>query len=194
MNLEIGSYSRPFFGEQKNGDSIVTCADENFTYLAVIDGIGHGPKAAVISSSIKEFIERNWNQNPSKIIEKVHHHMIGSEGAVIGVSVIDHSESTLVYAGLGNIACRVIGSMDKAMVSADGLLGVRLRTVENSKIDLHDKDLIVMHSDGVSSLSSLKDFPRINITSSRLLAKKIVQKYGSEYDDATCITVKCKTE
>jgi serine/threonine protein phosphatase PrpC len=195
MHLEIGTYLRPFFGERMIGDAIVTSVNNNFTYLVVIDGIGHGPKAAIISSAIKSFIEKNWIPNPSELIEKVHYHMKGSEGAVIGISVINHKESTLLYAGLGNITCRIIGSTNKSMVSADGLLGVRLRSVQNSRIVLNDKDLIIMHSDGVSSSSSsLIDFPKLQVTSSRLLAKKIVQVFGSEYDDVSCIIVKCKIE
>jgi serine/threonine protein phosphatase PrpC len=80
------------------------------------------------------------------------------------------------------------------MVSADGLLGVRLRSVQNSNTVIHDKDIIVMHSDGVSSSSALVDFPKLKATSPRLLAKKIVQTFGSEYDDASCVIVKCKIE
>ena len=194
MYLEIGTYSRPFFGERMIGDAIITSVNDKFTYLVIIDGIGHGPKAAAISSAVKIFIEKNWIPDPSELIEKVHYHIKGSEGAVIGIAVINHDESTLIYSGLGNITCRIIGAVNKSMVSADGLLGVRLRSVQNSKTVIHDKDLIIMHSDGISSSSSLIDFPKLNVTSPRLLAKKIVQTFGSEYDDASCIIVKCKIE
>ena len=194
MHLEIGTYSRPFFGERIIGDAIVTSVNDKFTYLVIIDGIGHGPKAAEISSAIKKFIEKNWIPDPSQLIEKVHYHIKGSKGAVIGISVINHDESTLIYSGLGNITCRIIGAVNKSMVSADGLLGVRLRSVQNSNTVIHDKDIIVMHSDGVSSSSSLVDFPKLKATSPRLLAKKIVQTFGSEYDDASCVIVKCKIE
>jgi len=194
MQLEIGTYLRPFFGERVVGDAVLTSNNIDFSYLVVIDGIGHGSKAQEISIKIKDYLTENLCPNPSQLIENVHNYMMGSEGAVIGVSVINHKESSLTFAGLGNISCKVIGSTNNAMVSADGLLGVRFRSVKNSRVILKNKDMILMHSDGVSSTSEMTDLLKKNNYSSRLLAKKIVITFGSDFDDASCIIAKCKTE
>jgi len=191
MNLEIGTYSRAFFGERINGDAIVISENPDYTYLVVIDGIGHGPKAGEISSKIKLFIETNWVPSHTELIEKAHQYIKGCIGAVIGISVISHTNATLSYAGLGNITCRIFGSTNKSMVSADGLLGVRYRSLASLNISISEKDIIIMHSDGVSSSASLTEIPKLHVMSSRLLAKNIVQMYGSNYDDASCIAAKC---
>ena len=85
-------------------------------------------------------------------------------------------------------------TMLSRVVSVDGLLGVRLRAIKNSMVKLKHKDLIVMHSDGVSSTSEMSDFLTVNSFSSRLLAKKTVLKFGSDFDDASCIISKCISE
>lgn len=192
MNIDVGTYLRPCFGERAIGDAVVTSVNDDYSYLIVIDGIGHGVPAEIISQKIKRYVGTIFLPDPAKMIEKIHAYMAGSEGAVIGVSVIDHLKSTLTYAALGNISCRIIGEKNKMMVPADGLVGVRFRSVVNEKALLHHRDLIVMHSDGVSSTSEILDFPKLYAYSPALLAKKLVQTFGNEYDDSSCITARCK--
>lgn len=194
MQLDIGTYMRPFLGERVIGDAVLTISHDHFSYLIVIDGIGHGQKAHAISTAIKSYIKKNLIPNPSELIKNTHNYMKGSEGAVIGISLINHKASTLSFGGLGNISCKVISIKNSVMVSADGLLGVRLRSIKNSKVTLKNKDLIVMHSDGVSSTSEMSDFLKMNSFSSRLLAKKMILTFGSDFDDASCIIAKCITE
>ena len=193
MKLDIGSYLRPCFGERVIGDAIVSHNENGHTFLIVIDGIGHGPEAGSISKKIKEFVQRNWIQSPAKLIEKIHDHMKGSDGAVIGVSIINHEKEELVFAGLGNISCRIKGEESKLMISADGLIGVRFRSVENAKVQLKNKDMVIMHSDGVSSTHEMTELLNRGF-SSRILAKKIVQEFGSDYDDSSCLIAKCKLD
>ena len=191
MNLEIGTYLRPFFGERVIGDAIVTSSNADISYLVVIDGIGHGVRAGHISSPIERFIKNNWIPNPSELISKTHHFMKGTDGAVIGVAVVNHKERTLTYSGLGNITCRIFGDKNKLMVSADGLLGVRKRTVNNDVVNLKNNDIIVIHSDGVSSTTEFNKFLNKGLPP-RVLAKKIVTEFGSEFDDSSCLVAKCK--
>ena len=194
MKLEVGKYLRPFYGERVIGDAVFTSINEDYSYLVVIDGLGHGITAHNISTKIITYIEKSLFPNPSKIIEKIHKNIDRKNGAAIGISVVNHKDSTLTFGGLGNINCKVIGSLDTTFVSSDGVLGMRYHSVQNFKVALFDKDIIVMHSDGVSSTSEMGEFLKSNGYSSRLIAKKIVHTFGSEFDDASCLVVKCKVE
>ena len=189
--LNIGSYLRSCFGERLIGDAIITHEVDEFSYFVVIDGIGHGPTAESISSEIVTYLQSNWIPNPSQLIENVHSHMLGSAGAVIGISLVNLKKSTLTFAGLGNISCKILSDKNTQMVSADGLLGSRYRSVSNSEIKIKRDDLIVMHSDGVSSTAQISEMPKLRALSPKVLAKLIVQDYGSEFDDASCLVVKC---
>ena len=71
---------------------------------------------------------------------------------------------------------------------------VGLQEASKNTIERKHKDLIVMHSDGISSTSEMSDFLTVNSFSSRLLAKKTVLKFGSDFDDASCIISKCISE
>jgi serine phosphatase RsbU (regulator of sigma subunit) len=195
MKVEVGSYSRPFFGEKSIGDSILIVKNNENTLLTLIDGLGHGAKAEKVSQAMKDYLENNWNSDPSDMIRKTHEFMKGSMGAVIGIAIIDHSSRRIKYAGVGNISCKIVGKSNTTLISSDGLVGVRMRSVKNTEITLYDKDLVLMHSDGVSSNVRFEEIPKLKRAfSASLLAKLIVKEVGNEFDDASCIIAKITEE
>ncbi|MBD0400686.1 SpoIIE family protein phosphatase [Flammeovirga sp. EKP202] len=190
INIDIGGYTRPFVGEHKNGDAIFIHQKEDFCFFAIVDGIGHGQPAFEISSKIKEFLSRNISINISKVIQDTHQYMLGCEGAALGIGVIDHNN--FYFGSLGNISCKVINKENIDLLSTDGLLGVRGRTVKVSHKPLEDNDLILIHSDGLDSSFTNSKFKNYHLFSSEILAKKIIKQWGSMFDDASLIAVKIK--
>lgn len=188
IKIDIGGYTRPIAGEKKNGDAIFIYQKDDVCFFAVIDGIGHGAPAFEISSKIKSFLSQNVSTNIAKVIHDTHQHMLGSEGAALGIGAIDHN--TLYFGSLGNITCRVINDENISLLSTDGLLGVRGRTPKVSSKALSNKDVILMYSDGVDSSFSNGGFNNYHLFSCEIIAKKIIQKWGSIFDDASLIAVK----
>ena len=170
IKLEVGKYLRPFFGERVIGDGVFTSLNEDYSYLIVIDGLGHGMLAHKITTNIITYIKEHLTPNPSKFIENIHKNIDSSNGAAIGICVINHTESTLTFGGLGNISCKLIASSDKSFISSDGVLGMRYHSVQNMRVALFNKDVIIMHSDGVSSTSEMSEFIESKRYSSRLIA------------------------
>ncbi|KXX70662.1 SpoIIE family protein phosphatase [Flammeovirga sp. SJP92] len=190
IKIDIGGYTRPIAGEKKNGDAIFIHQQEDICFFAVIDGIGHGAPAFEISQKIKAFISQNFHTDISRLIQETHQHMLGSEGAALGIGTILHN--TLYFGSLGNITCRVINDGNVTLLSTDGLLGVRGRTAKVSSRNLHDEDVILMYSDGVDSSFANEKFKNYHLFSSEILAKKIIKQWGSIFDDASLIAVKIR--
>ncbi|NME69645.1 SpoIIE family protein phosphatase [Flammeovirga aprica] len=190
INIDIGGFTRPIAGEKKNGDAIFIYQKEDFYFFAIIDGIGHGEPAFKISSKIKDYLSHNISINVAKVIQDTHQYMLGCEGAALGIGVIDHHH--FYFGSLGNITCKVMNTENTELLSTDGLLGVRGRSVKVSTKILQDNDLILMYSDGVDSSFSNGKFKNYHLFSSEILAKKIINQWGSIFDDASMIAVKIR--
>lgn len=190
ISVDIGGFSRPIAGEKKNGDALFITEENGFHFFAIIDGIGHGDIAYEISHKIKGFLQENVSSNISYLIEKTHKYMTGSEGAALGIGVI--MDKILYFGSLGNISCKIVNAENINLVSTDGLLGVRGRSVKVTSKILENNDAIMIYSDGIDSSFSNSEFKNYHLFSSEILAKKIVQQWGSMFDDASIITVKIK--
>ena len=57
---------------------------------------------------------------------------------------------------------------------------------------LEPGDLIILHTDGVSSRFSAADYPSASHHSPEEVARNIIQRYGKNHDDAACIAVRYK--
>ncbi|WP_281613220.1 SpoIIE family protein phosphatase [Flammeovirga sp. SubArs3] len=191
ITIEVGAYSLPIVGEKANGDCVFHHTTPDFTFLCVIDGIGHGYRASVISKKLCEYIKTHIQRDIQSLIANAHEYMLGEEGAVIGIGIIENQE--LTYGSLGNISCRVINEEGNAtLLTTDGLLGVRKRTIKIDKKTLSKGDLILIHSDGVNGSLSYQENINYHLFSSEILSKKIIKQWGSLYDDASVICVKVK--
>lgn len=188
IKVDIGGYTRPIAGESKNGDAILIHSDDDLILFAIIDGIGHGEIAHNISQKIKHFLLENLHADISKLIQDTHKYMVGSEGAALGIGVIYNRN--FYFGSLGNISCKIINDTSLVMVSTDGLLGVRGRTTKVTDKRLENGDVIMMYSDGVDSTFSNGEFKNYHLFSSDILAKKIIQQWGSMFDDASMIAAK----
>jgi serine/threonine protein phosphatase PrpC len=194
MKLETGKYQRPCFGEIVNGDSIIIKELEQYLLLSVIDGLGHGKVAADISDQVAQYLFDHWQPDTKNILESVHKYMQGSKGAVIGIGIIEKSKMELQYSGLGNIVCKVYGDENISLLSANGLLGIRSRSLSNKVLELKKTNMIMMCSDGISENIKLDLLPHYSTVPASLYAKMIVQKFGNPYDDASCLIVKIKDD
>ena len=192
MIMEFSGYSRAMLGERHNGDRIFLHQEGGRIVLSVIDGIGHGGRASEISDRIKGFLDSVLDMNPSEMIARTHEYMVGSEGAALGIAVIEKDK--LIFASLGNVSCFVRGRASRTLVSTDGLLGVRGRTAKKDTVRLEVGDLVVMHSDGISGPGIVKKETNPHLYSAKALARKIVKDHGSPFDDASVILVKVKDE
>ncbi|MBB6461836.1 PP2C family serine/threonine-protein phosphatase [Flammeovirga kamogawensis] len=188
VNIDIGGYTRPITGEKRNGDVIYILKNPRYIFFAIIDGIGHGDVANAIAEETKSFLIDNHNSDIQYVIQKAHEHMLGTEGAVIGIGcIIDDNFS---FGSLGNINCKIVNAENFDMLSTDGLLGVRGRTPKITSKKLNNNDVIFMFSDGINGNFNSSEFNNYHLFSSEILAKKIVKNSGSPFDDASMITVK----
>ncbi len=56
--LDYGSFGRPCFGERVSGDNAIIEERNGFVLLGIIDVLGHGQDANVISVEIEKFLRK----------------------------------------------------------------------------------------------------------------------------------------
>lgn len=186
----------PMPGHAVSGDIGMIDVIDNRIYAVLIDGAGHGERAHKVACLCKTFIQDIYDTlSTEEILRQLHAHIKHTKGAVAGVCIIDRDNNKLEYAGIGNICTRVYSaSSSQELISRTGLLGSRMPAMpKHNTLTLDDGDLIVMHSDGITSRFRLTKYPKILDSDAQTIAKYVVNEFGKNDDDASCLTLRYRT-
>ena len=184
----LGVWSRPRPGEESNGDAYFVGHHDGETLLAVVDGLGHGSGARVAADAAVEVLEQ-WRGEPlDELTLAVHDALRPTRGAVMGAVVLDPARGTFVYAGVGNVEVRVLGSSEPARpIPTNGTLGARLPGVRVWPHRWTEGATLVIASDGISASWDANAYPGLVSRSPQLLAGVLLRDYGRSSDDATVL-------
>lgn len=190
--LDYAYFGHSCFGERISGDNAIIEERNGLVLLAIIDGLGHGKDANIMSKEIEKFLRENWTNNVKETLLKLHQHCQGTLGAAVGLAVLKVSTGELSYCGVGNTVIRILGNRSKRLPSMDGVLGTRMRTPVIHSLDLTPSDILLLYTDGIKDRFDLDDYRSILYESPQSIVKNIVRRFGKKYDDATCIVLKYK--
>lgn len=185
--MKIAAQSRPKPGESECGDGHLILEFEAETLVAVADGLGHGSKAAEASGATCAFIKENAALKLTNLIERCSKAISHTRGVALTVLRINHDKREIEYAAVGNVEARAISKSPFHPVNAPGIVGSRVRTVQEMKFPVFTGDLIVVFTDGISSRFHIEDY---RDKDEDYIARYLIQNYGKDHDDATCIVIK----
>ncbi|MGK7929737.1 MAG: SpoIIE family protein phosphatase [Spirulina sp.] len=190
--LDYASFGRPCFGERVSGDNALIEEHNGFVFLGIVDVLGHGADANALSVQIEKFLQENWTKDVSETLLKLHDRCQGTLGAAVGLGVLEVKTKELLYCGVGNTVIRVLGKRSRRLYSTDGIVGSRMRTPVEQKINLTSSDTLLLYTDGIKDRFELEDYPQILYESPQLIVRNIVRRFEKVYDDATCIVLRYK--
>lgn len=188
--LEYSSTNRPCQGEYLSGDAVVIHSLEQGLFVAIVDVLGHGAEANELTHVIEAYLNRYCASDVSAVIQRLHQHLKGTRGAAVGLCAIDKLTGRIDYVGIGNTAMRLFGKTETRFVSRDGVVGQNMRTPRPQAARMEPGDLIVLYTDGVSDRFTSQDYPGVSHHAAEAVARNIVQRFGKDHDDATCIAVR----
>ena len=188
--LEHSSRIRPCPGHHVSGDAVVIRELEDGLFVAIVDVLGHGPEAHELTHVIDAYLTRYGSTDVAGLMRRLHDYLKGTRGAAVGFCAIDAGTGRLQYVGVGNTAIRRFGKSETRLISQDGVLGHRLRSLMPQVLQLEPGDLVVLYTDGVSDRFSADDYPSVLHHSPEEVASNIVQRFGKDHDDAACIAVR----
>jgi len=191
--VDVYVRSRAKKPSQPCGDSFWYAEEGERLWLTVVDGLGSGLEAAAAAVTAIDEIrlqvatahEREGLDMESfleRLLRKCDQDLHGMRGAALGLASVHARGGRGWYTGVGNVEFRVIGARAVHFPSVPGIVGAGLRRVRVEAFDYAPGDLLVMHSDGISSRFSLP--PRgLDAFHLEAIGEGIVAEHGKSHDD-----------
>ena len=180
--LSVEFRSRPCAGEELSGDEAIVRVDKERSLVAVVDALGHGPRAHEVASVAARFLHScAIAVDPVDVLHGLDRALAGTRGAAATICV--HDGETVRCAGVGNVELRSIGTR-VGLIPSPGVLGRRPRRVRSTNYRVSSGDRIALFSDGVSGRIHL---PEVQGRSLPSACSELFDRYAQEGDDATLV-------
>ena len=187
--------SVPAPGETECGDSWRIMRSETHMSAVVVDGLGHGPLAAQAANEAIRVFEQAPFSAPEIYLDHTHKALHATRGAALACARIDLQSRTLLYAGVGNICASLVGrdaQSTRSLTSHNGTAGLQVAKLQQFQYQTLEGDLLLMHSDGLTSRWKLADYPGLSHRVPALIAAILYRDFKRGRDDATVLVARLK--
>ncbi|PWU12869.1 MAG: hypothetical protein C5B50_20675 [Verrucomicrobia bacterium] len=190
--LEFAAATRSWRLAAENGDAFVVQQWDGHALAGVIDGLGHGSGAQRAAMAARQYLEHHFDQPIDALFRGVERACRATRGVVMCVARFDLLRQTLQLAGIGNIEVRLLGSSAPfKFVIRRGVLG--MASAPKPVVSQHawtPECVLVMQSDGVKNNWQPDEVKSIPGNNPVLIAKHLLDRYGTMNDDSTVLVVK----
>ncbi|WP_027366614.1 ATP-binding protein [Desulfocurvibacter africanus] len=189
---EMGMVMLPKPGEEACGDGWCVSLTDNGLTVLVIDGLGHGPQAAAASQEAVRAFSEQPDLVPSEAVHNLHGRLRHTRGAAAAVADIRTGRDTLVFAGIGNIAGRIVrpdGAMT-SLVSMSGIVGHQFRKLLDFSYAWGDDDLLVMNTDGLRTGWDFSAYPGLEHQHPAIIAGVLYRDFVRGSDDVAVVVLR----
>jgi negative regulator of sigma-B (phosphoserine phosphatase) len=176
--------------ESVNGDAIFISVEKEHMFIGIVDGAGHGQGANIIANKCLNILESSKTLALPILMERLHEKLKGTYGAVAVIGKLNYASQEFSYVGIGNIFLRVFGTHSKQEITQGGVIGYSIRTPKEKIIKIDTGNILVLHTDGISSNFNATDYPDILWDDTKIIADNLIEKFGKNNDDATCIVIR----
>lgn len=182
--MDVEWITVPRDGEHVNGDGVLVRSEADRTLVAVIDSLGHGPKANEVTVRALEHLETiALEQGVLRAMEGLHMALRGTRGAAALLLIATHD--SVEVSSVGNVELRSERSSIPLVLSA-GVLGQRLRVARVATAKPPRPERIAIFSDGISSRF---DFRSVAGLPPKEASSRIFASCRRSHDDATLLVL-----
>ena len=132
---------------------------------------------------------------PTRCSQRCHGALTRSRGAVMTLAWFDLEPRRLRWTGVGNVEGRLVRAAadprrpSEGAFMRGGVVGYNLPAIRVTTTELHDGDLLVLATDGVSSgFAAALDHE----AGAQELAERVLEAHGKATDDALVVVVRCR--
>lgn len=180
MSLALAHLTVPKDGEDDNGDAVVARQEDGWTLLAVVDGLGHGPKAAEAAQRATAVLRAAPVRGSLRgIMDAMHQVLRGTRGAA--VMVVTVADGRLEGCGVGNVELRCLEA-NLPVLHSPGVLGARVDQFRYFHAPLPPRGRLVCFSDGISSRAPFEQLRRLD---PEAFCRAVMAAHRKPTDDAT---------
>ena len=186
---DIAAAQRPHEGESVCGDAYAVSPCAGGTFVALADGLGHGPEAAEAARLFCDHVRGAREPSPAQVMRGAHQLLQRTRGVAAGLLYLDPLHGRLAYASVGNIELTAVSHEPMRPVGAPGIVGKHLRRITPYQYRTRGGDVVMLFSDGISSHCELAPYLHLG---AQEIADTILARHGKLHDDATCVVVRCR--
>jgi serine phosphatase RsbU (regulator of sigma subunit) len=193
--IEWATAGRPLPGEHVSGDQQIAIGiDDGAALFGVIDGLGHGPAAAIAALRAVDTLGGARGERLEVLIQLCHRVLEGTRGVAMTLARVDFRAGLVAWTGVGNVAANLVTKAATGIQIRSsarlmgGIVGYRMPEIRPAQVvSIRAGDLIVMASDGVGDdhLEHI-DFA----ASAAIIAEDMLNKHAKETDDAIVLTAR----
>ena len=184
--MRFSVLTRPYPGEEVNGDSWFIRHLPQGVVFGVIDALGHGREAYLTSVVAMEAVKENFREPLDVLINRCHHKLRHTRGVAMSVCQVDYGRRVMRHVGIGNVETRIFcTSTEIHPFCFNGTVGMRMENFQVVEYPYEERETVVMYSDGVSG--------QFELVTDKLclppqeLAEWIFRDFIREHDDATVL-------
>lgn len=187
--LQFGVATRARRHAAQNGDAFIVRQWEGAALAGVIDGLGHGLYAQRAAQAARQYLDNHFDQPLENLFRGTGRACSATRGVVMALA---RFEPDLVsIASVGNIETRLLGSSTRAsIVVRRGIVGLNAPQPVITQHAWDDRNLLVMHSDGVRALSDRQLLSAVHPLAPALIAQRLLVDLGRNDDDATVVVAR----
>ena len=191
-DLHFSVAQRPFPGQNVSGDNHLVAKTSSGWLLSVVDGLGHGPEAAVAGRTFIEVLADHADRSGEELIRLGHKALKDTRGGVAAVVAIDSTNRRLNWLGVGNVEGILLhsGSGERApeyIPTRGGIIGYRLPELNPSSLPLADDDTLILATDGIQAGFS-RMIPKDRTP--EVIAAYILENFAKSTDDALVLVAR----
>ena len=181
---------RPIDGCEESGDLHIVAPFEGGALVGMIDGLGHGPEAALAAQAGAQALRSNPAQPVLQLIKDCHRAVRATRGLVLSLASIDAVRGEMSWAGVGNVEAVIFRPGEDRpqdrIVPRSGVVGYRLPPMRSVTLPIAPGSTLVFASDGLRH-----DFadhkPDENLEAA---ADYLLETFGKTDDDAAVLLVR----
>lgn len=192
--IEYGVVSVPDENYNFNGDEyLIKEFDGDKILMGVIDGIGQGYDAYVMSTVIKKFIEKNARLSLESLVYSCDSLLKESElsgGAVLSLALLEPHQVT--YLGIGDTHSYLFNGEPKELLNFEGRVGeYQLPSIKAKQFPIKGTTYIILCTDGIST--QVADAFLTTQETAQSLANSVFNNFHKDHGDVTVLVSKIKS-
>lgn len=183
----------PHPGEASSGDGFYVRREPGRVIGAVVDGLGHGELArGERERALAVMTALGAGRSPADHLRAVHGETTRSGGLAGSVVVIEPRREKIVFAGVGNVAGRVLypDGESASLITIGGILGRAPLHVKEMERPWRPGTVVVLHSDGITSRWQPKSYRWAARRAPAVLAGVLMRDYRRPRDDASILVLR----
>jgi serine phosphatase RsbU (regulator of sigma subunit) len=176
-----------------SGDGYVVVETEEAVMIAVLDGLGHGSKAAMVTDAAADVLRRHAAEPVVSLVRRCHQALHGSRGVAMSVASIDPARAALTWIAVGNVEGILVRHaptsprQTERIILRGGVVGYHLPFLQAQEVPIHAADVIALATDGLRRSFTDEVAPGALPAHS---AHHLLARYGKGTDDALVLVAR----